>query len=135
MFLRVTVLVFLFLARIHFPRTKSIAAVIRSRYSDKVLKMARKLEIKLDIKFLCKCENNDILPNFLCFRTVNKNLKNSSTFKQCQESLLLTEINMERSNLRILQKEFSFLHKQLQVVLNCIDFAHVLFFLVAITPL
>ena len=76
-------LVFLFLARIPFPRTKSIAAIIRSRHGDKILKMVRKLEkldfklrkAKLDNKFLCNCENNDIIPNFLCFRTANKNLR------------------------------------------------------------
>ena len=35
----------------------------------------------------------------------------------------------------MLQKEFTFLRKELQSVLNCKDFAHVLFFLAAITPL
>ena len=80
MFLRVAVLVFLFLARICFPRTKSITATIRSRYGDKILKMIKKLEklnfklrkAKRDIKFLCKCENNDIIPNFSCFQKANK---------------------------------------------------------------
>ena len=73
MFLQGAVLVFLFLVRIRFPRTKSIAAIIRSRYGDRMLKMVRKLEkldfklrkAKIDIKFLCKCENNGIIPNFL----------------------------------------------------------------------
>ena len=40
---------------------------------DYILQMVRKLEkldfklrkTKLDITFLCKCENNDIIPNFL----------------------------------------------------------------------
>ena len=77
MFLRVAVLLFLFLflARIRFPRTKSIAAIIRSTYGDKILKMVRKLEkldfklrkAKLDIKFLCKYENNEIIPTFCVF--------------------------------------------------------------------
>ena len=109
-------LVLLFLARIRFPRTKSIAAVIRSRYGDKILKMVRKLEkfdfklrkAKLDIKFLCKCENNDIIPKFLCFRAANKNLKDSNFYKQCHKILLFTEIEMKRSHLRVLQKEFGF---------------------------
>ena len=39
----------LFLARIRFPRTKSIAVIIQSRYGDKILKIMRKLE-KLDFK-------------------------------------------------------------------------------------
>ena len=126
-------LVFLFLARIRFPRRKSIATIIRSRYGDKIAKLVRKLEklyfklrkAKLDIKFLCKCESNDVIPNFLCFRTANKNLKDSNTYKQCQKSLLLTEIDLKRSHLRVLQKEFSFLCKELQSVLNCIYFVHI----------
>ena len=48
-------LVFLFLERIRFPRTKSIVAIIRSRYGDKVLKMVKKLE-KLDFE-LRKAQN------------------------------------------------------------------------------
>ena len=48
-------LVFLFLERIRFPRMKSIVAIIRSRYGDKVLKMVKKLE-KLDFE-LRKAQN------------------------------------------------------------------------------
>ena len=85
--------------------------------------MVRKLEkldfklrkSKLDITFLCKCENN-VIPNFLCFRTANKKLTDSNTYKQCQKSVHLTEIDMKRSYLRVLQKEFSFLRKELQSV-------------------
>ena len=79
----------------------------------------------LDITFLCKCENNDIIPNFLRFPTANKNLKGSNTYKQCQKSLLLTEIDMKRSHLRVLQKEFRFLPAELESVLNCVGFAHI----------
>ena len=58
-----------------FPTMKSIAAIIRSRYGDKILKMVRKLEkldfklrkAKLDVKFLCKCENNEIITTFYVF--------------------------------------------------------------------
>ena len=79
----------------------------------------------LDITFLCKCENNDIIPNFLLFRTADKNLKDSNTYKQRQKSLLLSEIDMKRSHLRVLQKDFSFLREELEPVLNCADFAYI----------
>ena len=49
MFIRVATLVFLFLARIRFPKTESIASVIRRRYGVKLLKEVRKFE-KLDFK-------------------------------------------------------------------------------------
>ena len=50
MLIHVAVFVFLFLARIRFPKSKSITEVIRSRYSENTVKRIRKLE-KLDYRF------------------------------------------------------------------------------------
>ena len=58
--MKVTVLEFLFLARIRFPRNASIASIVRKRYSGEILKTIRKFEkvdyklrkAKLDINFL-----------------------------------------------------------------------------------
>ena len=82
MFMRVTVLVFLFLARIQFPRNESIASIIRKRYSGKISKTIRKFEkvdyklrmAKLDINFLIKCQRENVIPNFLKFCLANKDL-------------------------------------------------------------
>ena len=41
MFIRVVVIVFLFLARVRFPKSKSIAEVICSRYSENTVKRIR----------------------------------------------------------------------------------------------
>ena len=49
MFMRVAALVFLFLARIRFPKTESIPSIIWRRYGDKVLREVRQFE-KLDYK-------------------------------------------------------------------------------------
>ena len=133
MFLRVAVLVFLFLARIRFPKNESISSIVRKRYSGEVLKAIRKFEkvdyklrkAKLDISFLVKCQNENIIPNFLKFRLANKNLQNSVTNKKCQRSLLQTEIDNKKSHLRTLQNEFNRLRNKLQFKLNCIDFAHI----------
>ena len=75
MFLRVAVLVFLFLARIRFPKNESISSIVRKRYSGDVLKAVRKFEkvdyklrkAKLDISFLVKCqnENKTVITKFL----------------------------------------------------------------------
>ena len=70
MFLRVAVLVFLFLARIRFTKNESISSIVRKRYSGEVLKVIRKFEkvdyklrkAKLDISFLVKCQNENIIP-------------------------------------------------------------------------
>ena len=47
--MRVATLVFLFLARIRFPKTGSIPSIIRRRYGDKVLREVLQFE-KLDYK-------------------------------------------------------------------------------------
>ena len=83
MFLRATVLVFLFLARVRFLRSESIPSVIRRRWGHDTLKLLRNFEkldykirkVELDICFLRKCESKDVVPNFLKFRLANKNLK------------------------------------------------------------
>ena len=124
---------FLFLARVRFPKSKSIAEVIRSRYSENTVKRIRKLEkvdyrlrkAELDLQFLCKCDDNNIIPNFLNFRLANSHLKYSSTYRLCQINLLREEICQKKYTLRSFQKEFSSLKVPLQNELNLIEFAHV----------
>ena len=75
-------IVFLLLARVRFPISKSIAEVIRSRYSENTVKRIRKLEkldyrlrkTELDLQLLCKCDDNNVRPNFLNFRLANSHL-------------------------------------------------------------
>ena len=75
-------IVFLLLARLRFPISKSIAEVIRSRYSENTVKRIRKLEkldyrlrkTELDLQLLCKCDDNNVIPNFLNFRLANSHL-------------------------------------------------------------
>ena len=62
MFIHVAVIVFLILARVRFPKSKSFGEVIRSRYSENTVKSIRKLEkldyssrkAELDLQLLCK---------------------------------------------------------------------------------
>ena len=82
-------------------------------------------KVQLDLDFLCKCKDSDVIPKFLNFRLANKKLQDSLTYKNCQRNLLITEINLKKSRLRVLKKEFYLLHSELKSVLNCIDFAHV----------
>ena len=122
MFIQVAVIVFLVLTRVRFPKSKSIAEVIRSRYSENTVKRIRKLEKldyrlrkgELDLQFLCKCDDNNVKPNFLNFRLANSRLKYSSTYKVCQLNLLREEIRQKKSTLRSLQKEFGSLKVSFQ---------------------
>ena len=74
MFIQLAVVVFLFLARVRFP--KSIAEVIRSSYSENTVTRIRKLE-KLQV--LCKCDDSNVVPNSLNFLLTSSRPKYSST--------------------------------------------------------
>ena len=88
MFIHVAVIMFLFLARVRFSKSKSIAEVIRFKCSGNTAKRIRKLEEldyqlseeELDLQFLCKCDDSNVLPSFLNFRLANSQLKYSSTY-------------------------------------------------------
>ena len=100
----------LFLARVRFPKSKSIAEVIRSRYSENTVKRIRKLEkfdyrlgkAELDLQFLCKCDDSNVIPNFLNFRLPNSHFNYSSTYRLCHLNLLREEIRQKKSTLRTL---------------------------------
>ena len=129
----VAVIVFLFLARVPFPKSKFIAEVIRARYNENTLEIIWKIEkldnhlskAELDLEFLCKCNNNNFFPKFLNFRVANNHLKYSSTYKQFQWHLLREESGQKKSTLRNLQKELSSPKASLQNELNLIDFSYV----------
>ena len=87
MLIHVAVIVILFLARVRFPKSKSIAEVIRTRYIENTVKRIRKLEkldyhlrkAELDLQLLCECHDSNVIPNFLNCHLSNSHLKYSST--------------------------------------------------------
>ena len=129
----VAVIAFLFLARVWFPKSNFIAEVFQVTYNENTIKKIWKMEkfdyclrkAKLDLEFLCKCNDNNVFPKFLNFRVANNPLKQISTYKQYQSNLLSKEICQKKSTLQNLQKEFSSLKASLQNELNLIDFSHV----------
>ena len=69
-------LVFIFLTRLEFPPTHSIAEVLRKRYGDRTLKLVRKFEktdimhkkALLDLQFLKICEDHHVIPKFYALK-------------------------------------------------------------------
>ena len=126
-------LVFLFIIRLRFPRSQSIADVIRKRYFDKAFKNVRKFErldyqvrkCQLDIEFLNTCHKYNVIPNFLRFRVTNKTLKDSLSYSRCQQLLLNEEIRCKKRRLRQLMFEYDRIKQELQYQLSPIDFMHV----------
>ena len=74
----------------------------------------RLCKAELDLEFLCKCNDNNVIPKFLNFRVANNHLTFSTTYKQCQSNLLNEEIGQKKSTVQILQKEFTSLKSSLQ---------------------
>ena len=77
----------------------------RIRKLEKLDYRLRKAE--LDLQFLCKCDDNNVIPNFLNFPLANSHLKCSSTDRLCQLNLFREEIRQKKPTIRNLQKEFS----------------------------
>ena len=103
------------------------------RYGDKIIQRLTKLEkidyrlqkAELDLEFLVKCRDNNVIPKFLNFRLANRSLRFSLTYAHCQSNLLLEEIRLKKSNVRVLKKEFDNLRSSLQQQINSIGYTHI----------
>ena len=75
MFMKVAGFVFLFLIQLRFPQPKSVSQITRRRYGHEIIKRLRKLEkihyrlrkAELDMEFLVKCRDSNVIPMFLNF--------------------------------------------------------------------
>ena len=133
MFMKVAAIVFLFLIRLRFPHSKSLSQIIRRRYGDKIIKRLRKFEkidyrlrkAELNLEFLVKRRDNNVITKFLNFRFANRSLRFSLTYAHCQSNLLLEEIRLKKSNVRVLRKEFDNLRSSLRQQINSIGYTHI----------
>ena len=115
-------LAFLFIIPLHFPRSQSIADVIRKRYGNKALKNVRKFErldyqvrkCQMDIKFLNTCHKYNVIPNFLRILVTNKTLKDSQFYSRCQQLVINDEIRCKKRRLRQLMLEYDRIKQELQ---------------------
>ena len=131
MIIPLSTLVFLFLARLRFPSSKSIAKIIKVRYGESVLKLVRKFErtdlrcrkAELDLSVLKYCFENSLRPKCLHFKLSNRSLKSSDAYKQCQIRLLKEEISNKMVIIRQRQLELVLLKNHFKASMNVIDYA------------
>ena len=110
MIVKVLGLVFLFIIRIRFPKSKSIADIIRSRYGEALVRKIHKFEKNdyklrkghLYLRVLLDCKKNNVIPKVLQFKLANRQLHNSLLCKKCQIKLLDEEIRTKRKRINIL---------------------------------
>ena len=134
MLMRVSAIVFLFLIRLRFPKSKSISDILRRRYSQSILKRIRKFEkpdyrlgkAELDLEFLLRCRDSNVISKFLNFCVSSHYLKASLTYRQCQLKLLQEEIRHKKSDIRVSKKEFNSRHSSLQHEVSFIDLCKLL---------
>ena len=111
----------------------SVSQIIRRWYGDKIIKRLRKFEKidyrlrkdEVDLEFVIKCTDNNVIPKFSDFCLANRSLRFFITYAHCQSNLLLEEIRLKKSNVRVLRKEFDNLRSSLQQQINSIDYAHI----------
>ena len=133
MFLRLMSIVFLFLVHFRFPSHLSTVQVIRDRYGNEVVKLMRifeKLDFKywkvlVDLDFLDNCNRNNVTPKLVQFQVANKDLRNSSAYKQCQTKLLKEEISNKKRLTGLLEKDLLSARNDLMCKLRWVDFNHV----------
>ena len=132
--LKVFTLVCLFIIRLRFPPSKSVANILRERYGEATLKDVRRLEkvdlkkrkALLDINFLETCKEAKVIPHFLQFRTANGHLKSSVAYDNCQSLLLDEEIRNKRKALKILETKFQKSKANLHGVISYFDYLHII---------
>ena len=132
MIVRVLVLVFLFLLKLRFPANKSVAEIIRKRYSTDAVKWSRNFE-KLDfdirknepnLQFLQSCHQQGLTPKFLNFKLASSSLRHSRTYKQCQLMLLKEEIKTKSSIISKQKKDFEIVRNSIKQTVSLFDFIH-----------
>ena len=133
MFMKILSYVYLFLVRLRFPSSQSVANVIRRRYGDPVLSKIRKFEkldfrckkCQVDITFLEVCIEEDLIPNFVQFRTANSRLRDTQSYNTCQKLLLTQELSDKKAKLEEDTRNFIELKKELSSVVSSLDFLYV----------
>ena len=107
--------------------------VIKNRYGNCTAKLVRKFEkldykyrkLLLDLRFLENCIKNNVIPKFVQFRLANRDLRESSAYRQCQQKLLKQEIINKKRGVRLVKKDLSSVQNELMFRLKWIDFHHV----------
>ena len=125
-------IIFLFLVRLWFSRHLSTIKVLRKRYGDVIVRKVvefEKLDFKyrkvlLDIDFLNTCLKSNIIPKFVQFLVSNKDLRNSTAYRQYQIKLLKQKISNKKRSLRTLRGLTSVING-LSLTLSFIDLNHV----------
>ena len=104
----ISALIYLFISALRFPQNTSIKVILQRRYGSDTLscfrryeKLAyRKSKLEQDIQFIKCCIDNNLAPSFVTFKTSNNHLRNSRGYKNCQKTLLRSELRHKHRDLK-----------------------------------
>ena len=125
----VLAIVFLFIIRCWFPKSKSLSGIIRCRYGNHVLKLTRRYQklhyrmrkLHLNIKFFNKCQNNDPCPPFIQYKISSMDLQNSNAYRQLQRLFIQQELTFQNLEQEKIILEMESIKSDLRMVINLID--------------
>ena len=123
-------LVLLFIIKLRFPKTISIATLIEGRYGRQVLLIFRKCEnlqwkqkkIEADKNFLVKCKLHRVIPNFLKFRLSKQKLGDPNLVRNFQNRLLEKEIKIKNGELNKVNLDYIDAFSDLKNNVRMIDY-------------
>ena len=124
-------LVFLFMIRSRFPKSKPLSEIIRNRYGNYALKFIRKVEkldfslrkISVDIEFLNSWKW--FVSNFLCYKIPLKWLQNFESHNRLQRIFLQGKITFETVEKEKIIMEIQKIQDDLRPVISFIDWIHI----------
>lgn len=115
-----SLLAILFILNIRFRRNESVKNYILRRYNSNVLKAYRNIEscskklkkAQLDLDFICYCELNSVVPNFVKFKLYRKSLYSSEFYRSSIRDLLRLESKFKEKSIKrissVLERHRSF---------------------------
>ena len=126
--------VLLFIIKLRFPPHRSLYSIVLERYDREGLQALRnyeKLDFKLrknkaDLDFLSVCQENNLTPKFLQFKTYSKDIRTKHEYRSYQKRLLRGEVDSKKANIALLVGEVSDVYERLHSKLSYIDFKHVM---------
>lgn len=130
--IKVAALVLMVVCRWRFPRNKSIANIIRTRYGANAVMLIRKFEkldfryrkLLLDIEFLNSCLQDGLIPKFLRFRMANRRTR-PYNYTKYQKLMLQDELTVKQSSLSSVKSQLLSTKCTLNTIFSYLDFSHV----------
>ena len=100
----------MFLILLRSPKSKLISEILLRNFGQSLIKRIRTFEkldyrlckAALDLQFLLRCRDGNVIPNFLNFCVSSQSLKASLTYRQSQLKLLQEEIGHKKSEIILL---------------------------------